>query len=428
MSEQNILNPSNVSLLNPDYGYTEGLQELRTMTQSMSGKLFMRRQRGAGRIYQLVWKSRGSAVADQMRQWENQYRDDFFTLADWIRGRYFSGHFQAPLTYSPSGNEQYDIKGNFEELPTVNMYQYPANWTRDATFLYARNGFGDDLVKLTGTWNWTANGEALLGSDYLNANTNTTDKAEWVYFGYGCRIWSPKGTNVGIFQATVTRVRDGATVASALVDLYSPSNLPSQPVFGENLLEYSQAFDNAIWTKNGCTVTANTTVAPDGATTADTLAFATAGLSVFNYVDQQVAGMVTVGVPYTFSVWLKAASAVNVWITVRDLNGIPNSAFQCNLTTSWQRFSVTVTPQAGASATMDMQIYITNQAATTVFAWGAQLERDVTAPLDYIPTTAAGINMSLPLDTYRVAVQATNSKNSASSNPEITADALQVMQ
>jgi hypothetical protein len=36
--------------------------------------------------------------------------------------------------------------------------------------------------------------------------------------------------------------------------------------------------------------------------------------------------------------------------------------------------------------------------------------------------------MSIPLDTYRVAVQATNSKNAASSNPQITVDALQVMQ
>jgi hypothetical protein len=37
-----------------------------------------------------------------------------------------------------------------------------------------------------------------------------------------------------------------------------------------NLLTYSQEFDNAAWTKTALTVTANTTVAPDGTTTADT--------------------------------------------------------------------------------------------------------------------------------------------------------------
>jgi hypothetical protein len=38
-----------------------------------------------------------------------------------------------------------------------------------------------------------------------------------------------------------------------------------------NLLTYSEQFDNAIWSVQGSTVTANSTVAPDGTTTADTL-------------------------------------------------------------------------------------------------------------------------------------------------------------
>src|SRR5947209_4806385 len=108
MNEQNILNPAATNLLSPDYGFTEGLPELRTSLQSMSGKMFTRRQRGAGRIYQLGWKSRASATADALRQWENQYLNDFFSFADWIRGRYFSGRFQGPLSFSPSGNEQWD--------------------------------------------------------------------------------------------------------------------------------------------------------------------------------------------------------------------------------------------------------------------------------------------------------------------------------
>jgi hypothetical protein len=39
----------------------------------------------------------------------------------------------------------------------------------------------------------------------------------------------------------------------------------------QNLLLYSQEFDNAAWTKTSTTVTANSTTAPDGTTTADTL-------------------------------------------------------------------------------------------------------------------------------------------------------------
>lgn len=38
-----------------------------------------------------------------------------------------------------------------------------------------------------------------------------------------------------------------------------------------NLVQYSQQIDNAYWTKLNSTVTANSTTAPDGTTTADTL-------------------------------------------------------------------------------------------------------------------------------------------------------------
>ena len=38
-----------------------------------------------------------------------------------------------------------------------------------------------------------------------------------------------------------------------------------------NLVQYSEQFDNVAWTKFNATVTANTAVAPDGNTTADTI-------------------------------------------------------------------------------------------------------------------------------------------------------------
>ena len=47
----------------------------------------------------------------------------------------------------------------------------------------------------------------------------------------------------------------------------------SRPVLRSryNLLEQSEVFDNAYWTKTNSTVTANAGVAPDGTTTADKL-------------------------------------------------------------------------------------------------------------------------------------------------------------
>lgn len=102
------------------------------------------------------------------------------------------------------------------------MYAYPTNWARDAIFLEERNGFGEDLVKLAGTWAFETGGFSWahgLG-DYYSNETNAT--AEWVYFGYGFSYWHSKNSNLGFIEISATRVRDGAVVLAATqVDLWS---------------------------------------------------------------------------------------------------------------------------------------------------------------------------------------------------------------
>jgi hypothetical protein len=157
MSEQNILNPSATSLLNFDWGYSEGLPETDSVWQAASGKDYSRLQLARGRTYELTWAKRDLATALALQQWERQYKRDFFTLVDWEKSRYFTGRFDGPLTYSPAGFNQWTIRGRFIELPGVAMFSYPTNWTRDAMFLEERNGFGEDLVKLGGTWAFNQN-------------------------------------------------------------------------------------------------------------------------------------------------------------------------------------------------------------------------------------------------------------------------------
>ncbi|MEY4672725.1 MAG: hypothetical protein RL148_509 [Planctomycetota bacterium] len=68
-----------------------------------------------------------------------------------------------------------------------------------------------------------------------------------------------------------------------------------------NLLTYSEQLDNAAWTKQGYVMTANTVVAPDGTTTAETAADNTT--STFHWFRQDIT--VTAGSTYTFSAYLK---------------------------------------------------------------------------------------------------------------------------
>ncbi|HLZ93377.1 MAG TPA: hypothetical protein VKQ28_16855 [Candidatus Acidoferrum sp.] len=228
MSEQNVLNPTQTSLFNPDWGYTEGLQEMRSVFQPQSGKIFSRFQQGLGRVYDLAWNGRDLTTKLAFQQWENQYRDDYFTLADYESSRYFTGRFDAPLVYSPRGNSQYDIKGRFVELPGVAIFAYPSNWTRDAVLIDERNSAGEDLVKLTGTWTDDNSASNRLSHAYVSATTGST--AEWVYWGYGCRVWSLVAPNSGQFQVTLTDVWNGAVNGPFTVDGYNSVQLASAPL------------------------------------------------------------------------------------------------------------------------------------------------------------------------------------------------------
>ena len=225
MSEQNILNPTQASLFNPDWGYTEGLPEMRSVFQAASGKMFSRRQQALGRIYDLAWNNRDLATKHALQQLAQQYENDFFSLADWERGRYFSGRFEGPLAFSPVGNQRYNIRGRFIELPGLAMFAYPTNWARDAIFLEERNGFGEDLVKLTGSgWVFLSPFVSNHGGDaYRSINAN--DTAEWLYFGYNFRYWALSDVSSGIVELSL----DGAVVAT--LDLYSAAALNAAPVF-----------------------------------------------------------------------------------------------------------------------------------------------------------------------------------------------------
>jgi hypothetical protein len=230
VSEQNILNPAVTSLFNPDFGYTEGLPETRSLFQATSGKLYSRRQMGLGRIYDLAWNNRDLATKHALQQWAQQYENDFFTLADWERSRYFSGRFDGPLSFSPAGNQGYNVKGRFIELPGLALFAYPTNWTRDAIFLEERNGFGEDLVKLLtpGNWTYQVDANAHGGAHYYSASPSGVETAEWSYFGYGYQVYCEKNGDRGIVAVSVFRVRDGVAVAGEnLFDLYSASLVPS---------------------------------------------------------------------------------------------------------------------------------------------------------------------------------------------------------
>jgi hypothetical protein len=140
----------------------------------------------------------------------------------------------------------------------------------------------------------------------------------------------------------------------------------------------SEEFDNAVWLKlGGSSVTANTTTAPDGTTTADTLSLTT---NASSSVAQSIVFATTTTI--TISVYAKVSSGTKDF-RLRTDNPTTTQAFTA--TTSWQRFSMTATPTGTTSA------YVINNLAGTagdLIIWGFQVEVG-SYPTTYIPTTTA---------------------------------------
>ena len=164
-----------------------------------------------------------------------------------------------------------------------------------------------------------------------------------------------------------------------------------------NWILYSQDFTNAVWShpEAGTTVTADTTVAPDGTTTADTVTYdGTSGTSGGQRLYQAtVLNTSTNGLTYTTAVWLKSISGA---ATV-DLTGGPSaSRVSCALNTArWTLCSTTITGTGSSNAAFNLDSHTGDNSAFSLALWGAQIEQNDTATA-YIPTTAQPV-MALAL-------------------------------
>ncbi len=190
----------------------------------------------------------------------------------------------------------------------------------------------------------------------------------------------------------------------------------------ENLLTYSQEFDNAAWVKQAASVTANTTIAPDGTTTADSLIENTSNNPHFIY---QIIGAGYGAGVNMISCYAKAGSRTKFRLV---MNTIPAGAYaEYDLTAGtassvtllgsgfstgsasitsvgngWYRCMVSIT----ASSALMGQVYLslldasgsntyTGDGTSGLFIWGAQIEQRATVTA-YTPTTSAPITNYIP--------------------------------
>lgn len=182
----------------------------------------------------------------------------------------------------------------------------------------------------------------------------------------------------------------------------------------QNLQDYSQNFNS--WTGNLCTATADTTTAPDGTSTADTVAMTTS--SGEHYIYRNAVNC-NAGVVTTVSVYAKnvdqnyiqfsASSNGGLYANFDLSTGAVGSSLGVTSTSitsvgsGWYRCVATFTPAASgfffigfinSSSAGRLGIY-TPASATSVYLWGAQVEQR-SAATAYTATTTTQITNYIP--------------------------------
>ena len=164
----------------------------------------------------------------------------------------------------------------------------------------------------------------------------------------------------------------------------------------QNLLLQSQAFNNGYWGSVATTVSDNTTVAPDGTTTASTITLGVSGANaLFNATGISVTALST----YTFSFYALRGTATDMSYAIYNLTGASFitavSYYSQTNSSTWSRIVVTFTVPAGCTSA---RVYTSSNSTSTgtFYLWGAQLEQR-SAVTAYTPTTTQAITNYIPV-------------------------------
>jgi hypothetical protein len=187
---------------------------------------------------------------------------------------------------------------------------------------------------------------------FINLNKFKTSS---VYKAISSLFLDFTATNTLDDRVTFSRTSNATVTNSAGLIAYAP----------HNLLTFSEQFDSTGWGKSaGVTVLANSSVAPNGTTTADTVTFTGTSLAIAITASSTITGLLV-----TSSIYIQGTAGE----TIQTATGGVDQQF--TLDGTWQRLSATKT---AINNTFNINTF-GGSTARTIKVWGAQLEIGSTA-------------------------------------------------
>jgi len=273
-------------------------------------------------------------------------------------------------------------------------------------------------------------GNTLSRGGSLNADGLSLD----LQFATDKTLTARKGPTPTFTRAsTATFVGSDGLIQSAAINQarfdHDPVTLASKGLLIEesrtNLILRSQDFSNVAWTKANSTISGTLYTDPSGTSTANELV---EDILSAAHNCQQLGGTATIGVTYTFSIFVKRKDTSNQFMLI-GATGLVNASFMSvNLTNGvtatgigspaapinvsstaypngWYRVQFSVIATLAAAITLDIRLsrdgtwanrsYLGDGVQSSLI-WGAQVEAG-SFPTSYIPTTTASVVRSQDL-------------------------------